>query len=45
MANTTSFNSFFDEITIDNNKVSTTDINAGLVNLFSFFNEIYFFYA
>lgn len=39
MANTTSFNSFFDEITIDNNKVSTTDINAGLVNLFSFFNE------
>ena len=33
------FDSFFQETVIDNNGVAVTDINAGLVNLFSRFNE------
>ena len=31
--------SFFQSRITDNNNVSVTDINAGLVNLFSYFNE------
>lgn len=33
------FNSFFQERILDNNKISVTDINAGLRNLFNNFNE------
>lgn len=37
--NDTNLDSFFQERIIDNNGVSVTDINAGLVNLFTKFNE------
>ena len=35
--------SFFQSRITDNNNVSVTDINAGLVNLFSYFNEKSYF--
>lgn len=37
--NDTNFDSFFQERILDNNGVSVTDINAGLVNLFTKFNN------
>ena len=37
--NDTTFNSFFQERIVDNNGVSVTDINAGLKNLYTNFNE------
>ncbi len=37
--NDTSFSSFFQDRTLDNNGISVTDINAGLRNLFYKFNE------
>ena len=37
--NDVSFDSFFQEKIVDNNGVSVTDINLGLVNLFKNFNE------
>lgn len=33
------FNSFFSQIVKDNNGKTVTDVNAGLVNLYSFFND------
>ena len=39
MTNSVSFDSFFTEIITDNNGISGTDINAGLKNLYEFFNE------
>lgn len=37
--NDVNFDSFFQERILDNNGISVTDINAGLVNLFKTFNE------
>ncbi len=37
--NATNFDSFFQEMILDNNGIAVTDINAGLVNLFKTFNE------
>ena len=37
--NDVELDSFFQERIIDNNGVDVTDINAGLTNLFAFFNE------
>lgn len=37
--NSTNFDSFFQEMILDNNGIAVTDINAGLVNLFKTFNE------
>lgn len=37
--NSITFNSFFQSRILDNNKVSVTDINKGLQNLFKTFNE------
>ena len=37
--NDVELDSFFQERIIDNNGISVTDINAGLTNLFGFFNE------
>jgi len=37
--NTTQFNSFFEQTILDNNGIPVTDINAGLVKLFTFFND------
>lgn len=38
--NSISFDSFFSETIRDNNGKTVTDVNAGLVNLYSFFNDI-----
>lgn len=37
--NAINFDSFFQEMILDNNGIAVTDINAGLVNLFKTFNE------
>ena len=37
--NDINFDSFFQERILDNNGISVTDINAGLINLFKTFNE------
>lgn len=37
--NNTAFDSFFQKRILDNNGISVTDINAGLMNLFAKFNE------
>lgn len=37
--NKVNLDSFFQERILDNNNISVTDINAGLRNLFSFFNQ------
>lgn len=37
--NSITFNSFFQSRILDNNKISVTDINKGLQNLFKTFNE------
>lgn len=37
--NNVELDSFFQERIIDNNGINVTDINAGLTNLFGFFNE------
>lgn len=39
MANTTKFDSFFSATCIDNNGIAVTDLNKGLMNLFTSFNE------
>ncbi len=39
LLNSIKLDSFFQERILDNNGVSVTDINAGLVNLFTKFNE------
>lgn len=39
MANDLTFDSFFSKKIVDNNGISVTDINAGLTNLYEFFND------
>lgn len=41
MTNTVKYDSFFDKVITDNNGVSVCDINAGLDNLYKYFNDNY----
>lgn len=40
MTNAVNFDSFFSERIVDNNSVSVTDINRGLDNLYTYYNEV-----